>query len=106
MNLASIIVKPPLIAGLVAGATLAIARPAVGAAPNLQQDFLCTIGGAFVGEIIGAGAPLLLASLSDSNDPSRFASLGLVAAVAGSAGIAIGATVGAVISIALSVFGK
>ena len=106
MHVVSFVVVPALAAGVTVGALLAIARPAVGAAPNLFQDFTYTIGGAFVGEIIGGGGALLLGRIAAGNDRSVGLAVNMMTVIGGGAGIAIGTTAGVVMSIALSYFGR
>lgn len=102
MSFASFVLKPAISAGLSSGLILAIGRPVIGAAPNLIQDFSCTIGGALVGEIISEIGAFLVEKTAAGNDRNTGLRIVIMTFIHGGAGIAIGTTTGMLTSIALS----
>lgn len=103
-SVTSIAIKSALLAGVGAGIMLAVARQAVGARPSLVQDFSYTIGGAFIGEIIGVIGPHLVGKLTTDMNPNACSAISFITFIGGCAGLAIGTTAGAVASVAQSYF--
>lgn len=101
----SFVAGPTLSVGVSAGVLLAIARPAVGSAPCLVQDFTCTIGGAIAGELIGGIGTYIVARCAAGNE-SVGAVVGIMTLVGGATGLAIGVATGVITSVAISVFSK
>ncbi len=93
-----------LVTSLPVGCSLAVARVAVGSAPQLAQDFGLVIGGALVFEIVSAVGILLASAKPKPGDNAGDAATGFMLLFGVPFAAGVGAVAGAVTSVTWSIF--